>query len=445
MKFILSIASAIFILISCSTSPNNNGGSTTTVVPVAPSNLTGTVLSSSSVSLSWVDNSTNETGFKIERRVNGTTQFSVVGTVNADVTGFTDVNLIANTSYEYRIYSFNAVGNSLTYTNTIILITLSQTVINIPTIITTPLSSITTNTALSGGNITSDGGATITIRGVIWSTNPSPTIALNTKTSDGVGVGNFVSTINGLTPNTIYYVRAYATNSAGTAYGSDLTLTTTNISQPYSYTPGPNITDVSGNVYPSIVTSCGQTWTSKNLNVSKYRNGDVIPQVTYWAQWRNLTTGAWCWSNNDSASSWQYGKIYNWYAVNDPRGIAPQGWHVPSDAEWSKLIKCIDTNADTIITSGPQSTVADGAMREMGLSHWLSPNTGATNSSGFTGLPSGIRDYNGTDYGFGIAGDWWSSSESNYTFAWYRELTQDLVSRAYLQKTSGFSVRLVKD
>ncbi len=443
MKFILSIASAIFILISCSTSPNNNGGSTTTVVPVAPSSLTGTVLSSSSVSLGWVDNSTNETGFKIERRINGTTQFAVVGSVNADVTGFTDVNLTPNTSYEYRVFSFNAVGNSLTYSNTVILTTLSQTVNSLPVVTTTIVSAITNTSAACGGTVTSDGGANVTARGVVWGFSPSPTIALSTKTIDGTGTGLFTSSITGLSANTTYYVRTYATNNVGTAYGSEVTFTTTNISQPYSYTPGPNVTDANGNVYASITTSCGQTWTTKNLTVSRYRNGDIIPQVTGPGQWMNLTTGAWCYYNNDPATEPIYGRLYNWYAVNDTRGLTPAGWHVPTDAEWNKLTICIDANADT---SQCCNNVAGTAMKS--TSGWTNNGNG-TNSSGFSGLPGGYRANNGTFTSLENDGCWWSTSEYDAASALLRSLSyiNSFVwsGFGFTFKTYGYSVRIVRD
>src|ERR1035437_8570614 len=129
------------------------------------------------------------------------------------------------------------------------------------------------------------------------------------------------------------------------------------------------------------VTICTQVWMLKNLDVSTYRNGDLIPKVTTTTAWDALTTGAWRWCNNDPAMGVIYGKLYNWYVVNDPRGLAPTGWHVPSDAEWTTLSTCLGGYA-----------VAGGAMKETGTTHWTSPNTGATNSSGFTGLPGGGRN-----------------------------------------------------
>src|SRR5665647_2153473 len=135
------------------------------------------------------------------------------------------------------------------------------------------------------------------------------------------------------------------------------------------------------------VTICTQVWMLKNLDVSTYRNGDLIPEVTDQTAWATLTTGAWCYNNNDPAVGVIYGKLYNWYAVNDPRGLAPTGWHVPSDAEWTTLSTCLGGDA-----------VAGGAKKETGTTHWTSPNTGATNSSGFTALPGGLRDRTGPFY-----------------------------------------------
>jgi len=197
----------------------------------------------------------------------------------------------------------------------------------------------------------------------------------------------------------------------------------------------------------STVTICAQVWMTKNLDVTTYRNGDTIPQVTDPTAWANLTTGAWCYYYNDPANGPIYGKLYNWYAVNDTRGLAPTGWHVASDAEWNKLVKCIDPSADTTCQSCSQSAGAGGAMKETGTSHWLSPNAGATNSSGFAGLPGGYRDYNGTFLNVGDNGYWWSSTESTTTVAWLRILFyfNSNVYRDNVSKSLGFSVRCLRD
>jgi uncharacterized protein (TIGR02145 family) len=317
----------------------------------------------------------------------------------------------------------------------------------VPTVTTIPISSITTSIAISGGNITSDGGAFVTARGVVWDTLPLPTITLSTKTTDGTDIGNYTSNIRGLLQGKSYHVRAYATNSIGTSYGGDLTFTTP---QTYSYVAGPSVTDANGNTYNSIITSCGQTWTTKNLNVSRYRNGDIIPQVTNATQWSNLTSGAWCWYNNDSATyAATYGKLYNWFAVTDPRGLAPTGWHVPSDSEWNVLVKCIDSTADTTYSNiGVQSTIAGGALKEIGTTHWLYPNTGASNISGFSCIPGGGRDNNGISYAIFSSGKFWTTTESSATNAWHRGLiynTSDINRNTIATKLHGFSVRLLRD
>ena len=187
------------------------------------------------------------------------------------------------------------------------------------------------------------------------------------------------------------------------------------------------------------VTICSQIWMLNNLEVTTYRNGDPIPQVTDSIQWVNLTTGAWCYYNNNSANGPVYGKLYNWYAVNDPRGLAPAGWHVPSDAEWTTLSTCLGSDL-----------IAGGPMKEIGTTHWTPPNTGATNTSGFTALPGGFRDFDGSFNGVGGSGYWWSSTEFNTTFAWTRSLyylyyPNGSIVRATNPKQGGFSVRCLRD
>lgn len=179
-----------------------------------------------------------------------------------------------------------------------------------------------------------------------------------------------------------------------------------------------------------------QVWMFKNLDVTTYRNGDPIPHVTDRTQWSKLTTGAWCYHNNDSATGAIYGKIYNWYAVNDSRGLTPVGWHVPTNTEWTTLAAYL----------GGES-VAGGKLKETGTAHWISPNTGATNSSSFTALPGGYRHYNGTFSDIGSSGYWWSSSEYEATSAWNIGLYTDIadVYRHKFGKHIGLSVRCVGD
>jgi uncharacterized protein (TIGR02145 family) len=188
-----------------------------------------------------------------------------------------------------------------------------------------------------------------------------------------------------------------------------------------------------------------QTWTSKNLDVATYSDGTVIPQVTDRTAWANLTTGAWCYYNNNAANGTTYGKLYNWYAVagihdTDPntpnKKLAPTGWHVPTDAEWT-----------TLTTTLGGLTVAGGKMKATGTSLWKSPNTNATNSSGFTGLPGGFRYYDGSFFEIGYIGDWWSSSEYATAVARSRSLSYDsgAANSDLGNKKYGFSVRCLRD
>jgi hypothetical protein len=182
MKKIFTLILGITLAYSCSTSSDGNGNSTTTVVPVAPSNLTGTVASTTQINLSWTDNSTNETGFKIERKT-GSGTYAVVGTTATDVTTFSNTGLTPSTAYTYRVYAYNVVGNSLASTNEVTLTT--NALLALPILTTSAVSSITQTSSSSGGTISSDGGAAITARGVCWSTTTNPTIALTTRTTDG--------------------------------------------------------------------------------------------------------------------------------------------------------------------------------------------------------------------------------------------------------------------
>lgn len=185
--------------------------------------------------------------------------------------------------------------------------------------------------------------------------------------------------------------------------------------------------------YAQTVTIGTQVWTSKNLDVATYRNGDVIPEVQDQNAWAKLTIGAWCYYDNDAANGKKYGKLYNWYAVHDPRGLAPKGYHIPTHAEWTKL---------TDYLGGEE----EAGTKMKSTSEWYNSGNG-TNSSGFSGLPGGSRYYNGTFYYIGYYGYWWSSTEYDTSSAWDRDLNDDdgSVRRGGDDKRSGFSVRCLRD
>jgi uncharacterized protein (TIGR02145 family) len=175
---------------------------------------------------------------------------------------------------------------------------------------------------------------------------------------------------------------------------------------------------------------------AENLRTTRYCNGDFIPNVTNDTDWGNLTTGAWAHYDNDSQYETPYGKLYNWYAVIDERNICPCGWHVPSDAEWTVL---------TDYLGG--ASVAGGKMKSIGTEYWESPNTGATNESGFSGLPGGYRT--GNDGAFGAIGEycnWWTNTEY-LSYAWVQYLIYNSGSAAWYSSNlgRGHSVRCLKD
>lgn len=183
------------------------------------------------------------------------------------------------------------------------------------------------------------------------------------------------------------------------------------------------------------VTIGTQVWTNKNLDVTTYRNGDPIPEVTDPTQWKNLTTGAWCYYNNASNDA-IYGKLYNWYAVNDPRGLAPEGFHVPTSDEWLQLINYLGGSA-----------VAGGKLKEAGTTNWNSPNKDATNSSGFTALGTGNRIDFGSFTQFKNSASFWTSSVfyDNFSFIYSMNYNTASANRNYPPKTYGIAVRCVAD
>ena len=328
--------------------------------------------------------------------------------------------LLGNTTYYVRAYATNSAGTA--YGTNVSFVTLAPVV---PTLTTTDISVITLNTAISGGKITSNGGAAITASGVCWSTSSGPTALLGTKTSDGTTTGIFTSNVASLLLNTKYYLRAYATNSAGTGYGTELSF----------ITASSLLTDIDGNNYYSIKIGT-QEWMRENLKTTKYRDGNLIANITDNTAWSQLTTSAYCWYSNDIANKNTNGALYNWYTVSDSRGLCPTGWHVPSDTEWS-----------TLVTTLGGTDVAGGKMKIMGTTYWYGPNTVATNESGFTALGSGSRT-DGSFSGILSSGLWWSSTPYTSSSNAYNQNMNYYSAGIYSsfpQVKDGNSVRCLKD
>jgi uncharacterized protein (TIGR02145 family) len=275
--------------------------------------------------------------------------------------------------------------------------------IELPTVETNSISDITENSAFCGGNVINDGGADVTLRGVCWNTFGNPTTA-NSKTMNGTGTGSFTSGLYGLSVGTVYYVRAYAINSKGTAYGNQV-----------SFKPGSLVDYRDGKSYRTVVIG-GQTWMAENLA--------YLPYITPDNSWSETSA---CYYVYDKAT---YGVLYNWPAA---MSACPVGWHLPSDTEWDVL-------ADYL--GGFE--VAGGKMKtEEG---WSIPNVGATNESHFSGLPGGGFNH-GSYFNAGNRGYWWSSTEIDATLVWDRSLYYIITDlyRHYYFREVGFSVRCLKD
>ena len=356
-------------------------------------------------------------------------------------------DLQPNTKYYVRSYIITE-KNTIGYHPAIKQFTTSQTTNTAPIVTTQNASNIAQNTATLNGQVNANGNdATVTFE-YGTTTSYGTTVYATPSIVTGTSNTNVTADITGLTENTIYHCRIKAVNVGGTTYSpNDITFTTTQ-------TTNTTVTDIDGNIYPTVNIG-NQTWMAEDLRVTHYPNGDAIPHIIDNTEWANLaddnTSDAYCFYNNDNitgAGSW--GALYTWAAAmsdnavssstnpSGVQGVCPDGWHLPSDAEWTEL---------TDYLGG--TSVAGGKMKETGTTHWNSPNTGATNESGFSALPGGYRYYYGTGafYNAGYLGGWWSATESSGTNAWLRYLYYyDAEATRYSNdKSFGFSVRCVRD
>lgn len=290
----------------------------------------------------------------------------------------------------------------------------------LPYITTNTIENVTDATAVGGGLLT---GEKITHKGLCWSIAPAPDINGH-KTDEGAGDTSFESTMTGLLPLTTYYVRAYATNDAGTTYGEEKSFIT--LPQQQS-----QVVDYENNHYKTIQIG-NQVWMTENLRVTRYNDGTVIQSITDYNAWNQSTAGAYCYYANNTGYANTYGVLYNAYAIADARKLAPVGWHIPTLAEWNQLINHLGGGSD-----------AANKMRIVSPSYWQA-NSLNTNSSGFSALPAGTR--NSTTF----------SSLTNYAYFWTStsntSLSNEYVAMDYqylytgtLYKNNGMSVRCVKD
>jgi len=335
------------------------------------------------------------------------------------------VGLEEGTPYYVRAYATNSVGTA--YGNEL---TFTTNQITGAVVTTTEVSSVTSTTAVSGGNVTDAGGGTVTARGVCWGTAPNPTIA-GSKTTNGANTGTFTSNLTDLTDGTVYYYRAYATNSSGTTYGPE-----------YQFiTP---VTDIEGNMYKTVKIGT-QVWMAENLKTTKYSDNAVIPIVTDNAAWIVLSTDAYSWAqNNEATFKPLYGALYNWYAVETGK-LCPTGWHVPTDGEFSAME--VSLGMTTEQANGTDFRGTDQGKQLKNTTGWAEGANG-TNTSGFSALPAGYRSYiTGNSEGIGLITYFWSGTSLDENIAVYRRLDgdNDKVFRSGTYKRAGKSIRCVKN
>jgi uncharacterized protein (TIGR02145 family) len=351
------------------------------------------------------------------------------------------VSLSENTLYYVRAYATN--NAETVYGDTISFTTLS---ISLPVVTTGTVTNITSSSATVSATLNSlgTGASSVTQYGHCWSSvTITPTIENDYTSSLGSKdtTGDYQSQLIGLSENTLYYVRAYATNSAGTDYGNEIEFTTLESGGTCTAT----LSDIDGNVYNTVQIG-DQCWMKENLKTTKYRNGTDIPLITDNIEWANLTTAGYCWYDNDEASYKNiYGALYNWFTVSTGN-LCPTGWHVPTDDEWKQLEMYLGMSQSDADASGvTRGTDEGGKLKEAGTTHWASPNTGATNETGFTALPGGQRE-DGYFSEIGTKGRWWSSSESEQTSAWRRSMIDQssTIYRTSHNKKIGYSVRCLR-
>lgn len=349
-----------------------------------------------------------------------------IGPFESNLTG-----LAPGQVYYVRAYATNASGNGY---GSALQFTTSGNQGQVPVLTTTAVTSITTSSAISGGNISSDNGSAVTERGVCWSSNSTPTIN-DSKTMDGTGIGSFQSSITGLSPDQTYYIRAYATNAAGTGYGSALQFLTLGGG-------GSTVTDPDGNTYNTVAIGT-QVWLKENLKTTKYNDGTAIPHEPNGWDWMGLTTPAYTWYDDDYAEIGSvYGALYSWYVVdpasNGNKNVCPSGWHVPSKDEFHVLLDYVGGSA-----------IAGGKLKETGTEHWQSVNVGATNEFGFAALGAGGMRNN---YSWNIKRYTWfwttTPSELPEDYAYEISVFHGSEFIGYNSSTprwNGLSVRCIKD
>lgn len=287
--------------------------------------------------------------------------------------------------------------------------------------------SIGSNAVTISSKIINGGSEEVLNQGICWNTQASPTIDNNKKNGE-LKDSTIFGRSSELTPNTKYYARTFLTTKTGTYYGDEIEFTTNN-----------TLTDQDGNIY-NTVTIGAQVWMVENLKTTKYNDGLVIPFISVNSAWSNLNSAVYCWYDNNPKNKDSYGALYNWGAVNSGK-LCPDGWHVPTDAEWTILVDKLggEINAATLLKDVDAPVTVTNYI--------------ATNYSGFSALPAGSASAGTpTFYGIGIQGTWWSSTIGADEWNIYRSMFFDgntgVIRNGFMSKANlrnGLSVRCIKD
>jgi uncharacterized protein (TIGR02145 family) len=351
----------------------------------------------------------------------GTTVNATPGTVNgssATAVSYSLTGLNPGTTYHFRVVATSsggtANGSDQTFTTT-----------EPPVAVTGSASSIAATTVTIGGTVNAKELTTAVSFEYGTTTSYGQTAAAAESPVSGSANTSVSAAITSLTAATTYHFRVKATSATGTAYGDDVTFTTTDVPL--------TVTDIDGNVYNTVQIGT-QLWMKENLKVTHYSNGDPVPNMTT-ATWNTTTNGAYSIYSNTAANKDIYGALYNLFTAIDVRNICPAGWYAPSDNDLSQLSTYLGG-----------STVAGGKMKETGTSHWTSPNTGATNESGFTALPNGHKDNASNFANLGSWGSWWSTTLKDADNYWSYNIGSASASlnRSYNQKNTGLGIRCIK-
>jgi len=356
---------------------------------------------------------------------------------------YTIRKLSAETTYYVRAYASG--GDRITYGA---VKSFKTSEMGVPQLITFGVYNYTSTGGFSGGNITDNGGGTIDACGICWSTGRFPDLG-DTRTDEGGGLESFESYLNDLTAYTVYYVRAYATNEAGTGYGQEVAFRT--------YWDGSPVTDYDGNEYPTVQIG-DRVWMAMNLRSTHYADGTPLDLVEPDLAWAGLEAdaGAYCFYRNQQEQE-IYGALYTWSAATrDPalaengdevQGVCPDGWHLPGDSEWKTLEMDLGMTWLTADKDGWRGYDEGGMLKIAGTEYWNEPNEMATNESGFSAAPSGTRGEDGIFSGQGDHTVYWTATGVEATSAWVRALhtMRGEIKREYVDRKAGYSVRCIMD